>query len=324
MRSKIWPPGLCLLMTICILMAGCGESSGGADASLGESAKSSKTETAAQTKGSRDNTPVVLVPEASGEETESNDISVIDSSNSSEGYVMVQYTGDNAKVKLQICGPDGITYTYDLKTDDFEAFPLSAGSGTYSITVYENISDDQYSTCLATDIDADITNEFGPYLYPNKYCYFTADSAAVAKGSELAESADTDLDVVSNVYNYVIDNIKYDYELAENLGSGYIPSPDDTLASGKGICLDFASLMVCMLRSQNIPCQLEVGYAGEAYHAWISVYTEDTGWINGMIEFKGDEWELMDPTFAATSNGNDEELKKFIGDGSNYVVKYIY
>ncbi len=322
MRKKIWPPGLCLLMTICILMAGCGDSSGGGSSSNESSSQPAAVDTSH--KGSRDNTPVVLVPEASGEETESNDISVIDSSNSSEGYVMVRYTGDNAKVKLQISGPDGITYTYDLKTSDYEAFPLSAGSGAYSITVYENISDDQYSTCLATSIDADITNEFGPYLYPNKYCNFTADSSAVAKGSELATSADADLDVVSSVYNYVIDNIKYDYELAENLGSGYIPSPDDTLSSGKGICLDYASLMVCMLRSQNIPCQLEVGYAGEAYHAWISVYTEDTGWINGMIEFKGDEWELMDPTFAATSNGNDAELKKFIGDGSNYVVKYIY
>ena len=130
--------------------------------------------------------------------------------------------------------------------------------------------------------------------------------------------------MVSNVYNYVIENIEYDYDHAANLENGYIPDPDTTLSSGSGICLDYASLMACMLRSQNIPCQLEVGYAGEAYHAWISVYIADVGWVNGMIEFTGDQWQLMDPTFAATSGGDDEKLKKFIGDGENYTVKYIY
>ena len=30
----------------------------------------------------------------------------------------------------------------------------------------------------------------------------------------------------------------------------------------------------------------------------------------------------MDPTFAASNS--EEELKEFIGDGSNYTVRYIY
>lgn len=77
-----------------------------------------------------------------------------------------------------------------------------------------------------------------------------------------------------------------------------------------------------MLRSQGIPARLEVGYAGSAYHAWISAYVEEKGWINGIIEFDGTSWSLMDPTFSA--NTEREELKRFIGDGSNYLLKFVY
>ena len=43
---------------------------------------------------------------------------------------------------------------------------------------------------------------------------------------------------------------------------------------------------------------------------------------NGIIQFDGVNWSLMDPTFAA--NAGSKQLKSFIGDGSNYVTKYNY
>jgi len=97
---------------------------------------------------------------------------------------------------------------------------------------------------------------------------------------------------------------------------------DDTLATGKGICFDYAALMSAMLRSQGIPTKLVVGYSGDAYHAWISVHLEEIGWVNDIIEFDGTGWSLMDPTLAA---GNSESaVKKYIGDGTNYIEKYSY
>ncbi len=51
--------------------------------------------------GSRGSTTDFLVPEASGEITYSfGDIS-IDASNTSDGYIMVNYTGSAAKIKIQ-------------------------------------------------------------------------------------------------------------------------------------------------------------------------------------------------------------------------------
>ena len=109
----------------------------------------------------------------------------------------------------------------------------------------------------------------------------------MALGAKLAAPADDDLDVVTYIYDYIIDNIKYDFDRAENVSVGYLPDIDKVLEEGKGICFDYAALATAMLRSQGIPTRLVVGYSDDVYHAWISVYIEDVGWVNKAIEFKG-------------------------------------
>ncbi len=307
----------CFLTGLSTCLTGCGENS--PDTGI---QSPPNTGDIINTVGSRDNTPVCLIPTADGSAESHNEFASIDYSNAAEGYIMVRYTGECPKVKLQITGEDAVTYTYNLVSEDYEAFPLSSGNGSYTVWVLENISGTSYLTCLAETIDVNITNEFGPFLYPNQYCNFTSDSQTVSKGAELAKSANTDLEVVANVYNYIIGNITYDYEKAETVPSGYTSDVDTILNSGTGICLDYAAVMTSMLRSQRIPTRLEVGYVGEAYHAWISTYITDIGWVNGIVEFDGVSWKLMDPTFAA--NNSEKELKKFIGDGSSYIVKYMY
>lgn len=270
----------------------------------------------------RDATPVCLVPNADGTAVTSNDVAVIDYSHMSDGYICANYTGSCPKVKLRITGPDTIVYTYDLHGGGYETFPLSSGDGYYDVTIYENISGTNYATCLYADLEVQITNEFGPFLYPNQYVNFNANSKVVAKGQELAEGATSDLDVITSIYDYITENITYDYDKASDPPTGYTSDVDTILASGTGICLDYAAVMASMLRSQRIPTRLEVGYAQDAYHAWISVYTADTGWLNGIIEFDGNVWTLVDPTFGA--NTDDKTLKKFIGNGTNYVLQKMY
>ncbi|MBR0172398.1 MAG: transglutaminase domain-containing protein [Lachnospiraceae bacterium] len=274
-------------------------------------------------KGTRDNTAVCLIPEMSGREVFENELAVIDCSNASEGYIYVRYQGENPKVKLQMTGPDDVLYTYDLDSAGrADVFPLSAGNGTYVINVFENVKQKQYSLALSAEIDVTLRDPFLPFLYPNQYVVFDGNTEAVQLGETLAAPANEDLDVVSNVYNYIIRHVTYDMEKAETVPYGYLPSVDETLSTGKGICLDYASLMTAILRSQQIPTRMEIGYAGQAYHAWLSSYIKDVGWVNGLIEFDGEHWSLMDPTFAA-SNSSDF-LESFIGEGDNYVLKFIY
>lgn len=271
----------------------------------------------------RDNVPKVLTPEASGTLVLSSDIVSMDYSHAEEGYIMVKYSGTVSKVKLQLTTPDGTVYTYLLiGQGTYETFPLSGGSGLYQLSVLENVSADSYAIAFTQSFDATIINEFRPFLYPNQYVTYTADSNTVQKAKKLSENCYSDLDVVSNIYHYIIKTISYDEKKAQQVSAGYLPNNEQTLKTGTGICFDYASLMTAMLRSQGIPTKLEVGYAGEAYHSWISTYIKDVGWIDNIIEFDGSSWELMDPTLAA--NNTSASVGKYIGDGSSYVIKYTY
>ena len=62
----------------------------------------------------RDNTPVCLVPAADGITVYGNDLASLDASHTEDGYVMAAWHGEDKPVKLQITGPDYMTYTYDL------------------------------------------------------------------------------------------------------------------------------------------------------------------------------------------------------------------
>lgn len=298
-----------LIAIFCLLLGGC---SGSSSASRKE-----------HSGPPRDSTPKVLTPSADGVTVYQNDFASIDASNTSQGYVMVKYNGTNEKVKLRITCPDQSCYTYLISDRGaYDTFPLTAGNGSYALQVLENVAGDTYTVSLAQSINVNIEDEFLPFLYPNQYVNFHTDSKAVSKGSDLAKDTYSDLDVVQNIYNYVIKNISYDTEKAQNVSYGYVPDIDDTLSSKKGICFDYAALMARMLRSQNIPTKLEVGYSGDAYHAWISTYIDDKGWVDDIIQFNGDTWQIMDPTLAATNDS--AAVKKYIGDGSHYVVKYTY
>lgn len=270
----------------------------------------------------RNTTTECLVTEASGTITYGNDFVTIDASNSSEGYIMVQYTGSVNKVKLQITFPDGTVYSYDLHPGIYETFPLSGKNGDYKITILESVRDEMYAVAFTTTLNVSIADEFRPFLYPNQYVWFEPDSKATTLGIEISQNSSNDLDYVEQIYQYVIKHIAYDDELANNVQSGYLPNIDHTLDTGTGICFDYAALMAALLRSQSIPTKLEVGYSGDAYHAWISVYLKETGWVNDMIEFDGKSWSLMDPTLAA--NNSNKSVEKYIGDGNNYTVKYSY
>ena len=298
-----------LIAIFCLLLGGC---SGSSSASRKE-----------HSGPPRDSTPKVLTPSADGVTVYQNDFASIDASNTSQGYVMVKYNGTNEKVKLQITCPDQSCYTYLISDRGaYDTFPLTAGNGSYALQVLENVAGDTYTVSLAKSINVSIEDEFLPFLYPNQYVNFHTDSKAVSKGSDLAKDTYSDLDVVQNIYNYVIKNISYDTEKAQNVSYGYVPDIDDTLSSKKGICFDYAALMTSMLRSQNIPTKLEVGYSGDAYHAWISTYIDDKGWVDDIIQFNGNTWQIMDPTLAATNDS--AAVKKYVGDGSHYVVKYTY
>lgn len=269
--------------------------------------------------------PTMLLPVASGVDVRKNSKAQIDVSNMKDGYVMIRYLGSaNANLRVLITGPSNVQYTYFLRADgQYEVFPLSDGNGRYTIGVFRNIRGNQFATDFSTSINVTLTDAFAPFLRPNQFVNFNENTLAVKKAAELVAGVDGTIEKVGKIYNYVISNFTYDRQLAESVQSGYVPDLDKVWQARKGICFDYASLTAAMLRSQGIPTKLVVGYAGKVYHAWISVWTEEEGWIDGIIYFDGKEWKLMDPTFAASARSS-ANVMAFIGDGKNYAVRFLY
>lgn len=255
----------------------------------------------------------------------SNAKAAIDASNLAEGYLLVRYTGGkDVKIKVQIARDGGTTYTYNLDNKGAaEIFSLTEGDGDYTVKVYENTTGAKYAQAYSTTVTMKLRNQFLPFLYPNQFVSYTEGSAVVKKAAELTKSDTTDLARIQRIYDFVTQNFSYDYELAKTVQSGYLPDVDEVLAAKKGICFDYAAVMAAMLRSQNIPCKLVVGYAGTIYHAWIDVYIEGVGWVDKVIYFDGVTWTLMDPTFVSSGNHSDS-IMTYVTTDSNYTAKYIY
>ncbi len=266
----------------------------------------------------------VLKPVAEGTEVLTEGAFTMDISDTSKGYTVASYNGEMEKVNIQLTGPDGIVYKYFVTEEDGETvLPLTGGDGMYALEVYENIADDQYSALLNDSFEVSLESEFLPFLYPNQYVNFNENSNAVKLADELAADAADDLDVVTKEFNYVTEHITYDYDKAENVEYGYLPDVDETLATGTGICFDYAALMCAMLRCRGIPAKLDIGYTNDGmYHAWISTYLKDKGWVDNIIEFNGDSWQLMDPTMTAAST-TEAEKKQVSKDSQEYMVQYV-
>lgn len=228
-----------MLLCVCLFTGGCSQNKDQPSATHNQTPA---TEAASHT----DHTPQVLTPQADGTKTFTTDTAVIDISHTQEGYIRAKYTGSNAKPKLQLTGTDGITYTYSLYKD-YSTFPLTSGDGTYQVGVYENVSDDRYTTLLSETFSVTLTDPLKPYLYPNQYVNFTADSLPVAKAEELADGASSDLDIISSVYKYIITHFTYDYSKASSVTSGYLPDIDEVFTSEKGICFDYAAVMTFLV-----------------------------------------------------------------------------
>ena len=245
---------------------------------------------------------------------------VIDLSHVSEGYAAASAVS-SSRLKLQVSSGD-MSYNYDLPSDGSAiVVPLNMGSGSYRLRVMQNTSGNNYVEIEGTTVEVALASEFEPFLRPNVFCDYSAESSCVARARELANGAANEGDVMRNICIWVAQDITYDYDKAEELSgaSGYVPNPDETLASGTGICFDYASLAAAMLRSLGIPCQVITGYVSPdgIYHAWNMVYV-DGSWTSVEFAVSADAWSRVDLTFAAAGAGST------VGDGTDYTDRYVY
>ena len=263
----------------------------------------------------------VLIPESPGKKTIGYSPLILDISNIDQGYLTARSEAEDQKMNVQLTAEDGVIYSYFINPGENAVIPFTNGSGTYQVCCYQQVSNSQYAALFADTLNVKLDNEFLPFLYPNQYVNFSPDSQASKLALSIVPEDTSDVNALQALYDYVVKNVSYDYDLAENVDAGYLPDVDRTLKTGKGICFDYASLMTAMLRSRDIPCKLQIGYAGSIKHAWIDVYIRSRGWVDKAIEFSGESWSRLDPTF--DSNSEDKgTVQEYIKDSDNYTVQF--
>lgn len=258
--------------------------------------------------------PPVETPSPAPEPTPdpySNDFAQVDVSGLDRGLIRVRYTGGGERrIKVQIA--KDTKYNYDLAGDgSWESFTLTEGNGEYTLRVLEHRTENKYSPVFDCSVTLDLADDTAPFRESCQFVHFEEDSPVVELAGELCAGMEENGKKIQAVFNYVVENLSYDEEKRATVESGYLPDVDRILEEKKGICFDYAALMAAMLRSQGVACKLEVGNAGEVYHAWVEA---DMG--------EG-QWKLLDPTFVSANQGNLTVLD-FVSDPDNYKVRYYY
>ncbi len=133
------------------------------------------------------------------------------------------------------------------------------------------------------DIPANLVHE---YTEPTQYW-----QTGGAVGTAAAKLNDPKAPVINNVkamYQYVISTLSYNDEKVKfNIRQG---SAKALANPSNAVCLEYADLLVSMLRSQGIPARMPVGYGytgslkqsaavDDSLHAWVEAYVPGIGWM---------------------------------------------
>jgi len=129
-----------------------------------------------------------------------------------------------------------------------------------------------------------------PYLYPSRYCESDLlTSFAMTRFGSLWQGYGR----VQAICDWVAQNVKF-----TSGSSNGATTAMQTLADGRGVCRDFAHLMIALCRALNIPARFATGLDFGAdpalgppdFHAYVEAYV-------------GGRWYLFDPSNTAIPMG---------------------
>lgn len=207
----------------------------------------------------------------------------IDTSHLSEGYITVTA---EANMVVQI-SKGGDKYNYTLSNSEPTNFPLQLGNGSYKILVLEKVSANQYTAKTTKDVTLDV-DQTEVFLNSIQLVDFNGEMISIEDLTELVSQAATDIEKTELLYEYILNSMSYDFNKAGALANAtnYLPVNDTTYTTEQGICYDMSSLFASVLRYNDVPTKLIMGYTPNVstYHAWNEVYYDN-------------EWHVIDVTY---------------------------
>jgi len=202
------------------------------------------------------------------------------------GVVGVNNTlSDNKRIRIEVhaTASDKTYYVPYYRGDEFIDIPLMFGNGEYTISLYSGLYDNYYEFIEAKTVYLNMGDYDNIYLSSSVFVPWSDAKTATKKADELAAGKNGDYRKFYAIYDFVTQNVKYDFSKIDMKRSR--SSPDETLACGSGTCMDFSVLLAAMLRCSGYKCKLVYGYKNgdRVYHSWNEVYL-------------GDKWVTVDPT----------------------------
>jgi transglutaminase-like putative cysteine protease len=107
--------------------------------------------------------------------------------------------------------------------------------------------------------------------------YIEKDHAEIQQIAESIEGH-TQIEIVKNIYNYVIEHMEYTTHKGKDWGAV------KALQFKKGDCTEYSDLFVALCRAKNIPAMFAAGYTVQygdtsPKHNWVEVFLQDYGWV---------------------------------------------
>ena len=206
-----------------------------------------------------------------------------------KGYVYCE-SGEQALAKVNEYLDD---VCWDDRTGIYVVYPGNHVSGSVTVNNNHSIAD-SYADFI---FDVQVSNEkitlqgAGYNLLNVKRCAYETHSYGLTREQALEADAVADeivnkcnaestLDKISYIYNYLCENVVYDS--AYEFGSIY-----DALVGRKTVCSGYAAAFQMMMEKLGIPCKIMAGNVNGTAHAWNAVN------VSG-------KWYYVDATFANT------------------------
>ncbi len=137
----------------------------------------------------------------------------------------------------------------------------------------------------------------GRYLSATEYWEIN-DEYIKQEAETLIKDQGTLLNVIEANYKYITDKLEYDQNKAtsENTRIG----AKEALLGGPAVCMEYADVMISLLRAQGIPSRAALGYANlrevapdnQVRHQWVQVWVPDYGWLSVDPTFESDNMKI--------------------------------
>ena len=205
----------------------------------------------------------VLTPEAPGTQTLGSSPLVLDISNQDQGYLTAQSDSEDSRMSIQLTTPSGVLYSNFLAPKEQAVIPFSEGSGDYVITCYQQINGSQYAALYSETLTVNLENEFLPFLYPNQYVNFSAESEACTLAQSLVTEEMKDVDpqmyevlVRQNIHSLVVVPL---YDDGKVIGFYGVDNPSTRYFEFVSEMLQIMGhFIVSSLKQRNLVRELEV------------------------------------------------------------------